>query len=459
MGNKSVETYETWKHHRRPQFINFCFGAYVIGNSLSIYMQTEFFYFKDVMKTEEPGFYYGLSRACLSGSAAICSMLVSYYGDRTNNIREMSITISVLNIIGNILYLLYYSPYIVLFGQFLCGTIAARNVVIQSLISRVFSRTEISQRTAITVLFAALGGFSGPGLTFAFKHVHLELGDWQLTIGNMPGLYMCFLSTIELFLNYFILKNVSKEFDALLPEERLKTGLDKHIHNVTSIKEYMAQIQFLLSNKSLRAFYVIIFIVFYCRGTLYLLQAATFLEYIGWSQIDLATFYIILMVAAGVPFAIAVTVITKYVEDFFLLLTSLCALIPSAVLMLILSRFHDTLWISYTLAYGHGITMCLNQFPFHVAARAMVVKFVPDNMRAISDAFRSTLMSMGYVLGGITLKFHQSYITYSLPFLVIIIVSCICWILIESDQYRNIRTITTEKKEEEKEELLSKYNE
>ena len=262
MGDKSDGTYETWKHHRRLQFINFCFGAYVIGNSLSIYMQTEFFCFKDVMKTEDPGFYFGLSRACLCASGAICAILISYYGDRPNNIREMSITLSVLNIIGNILYLLYYSPYIILFGQFLSGTNAARNVVIQSELSRVFSRTEISHKTSITVLFLAIGGFSGPGLTFAFKHVHLEWGHWQLTIGNMPGLYVCFLSTIELFLDYFILKNVSKEFDALLPEERLKTGLDKHLDNVTSTKEYMVQIKCLLSNKSLRAHYVIIFIVF-----------------------------------------------------------------------------------------------------------------------------------------------------------------------------------------------------
>ena len=459
MENKSEETYDTWKYHRRLQFINFCFGSYVVGTELTIYMQTEFFYFKDVMKTEDPGFYYGFSRACLCTSGAICSTLVSYYGDRTNKIREMSIALSVLSIIGNILYLLYYSPYIILFGQFLSGTIAARNVVIQSELSRVFSRTEISRKIAITILFASLGGFSGPALTFAFKHVHIEFGDWQLMIGNMPGLYVCFLSTIELFLDYFILKNVSKEFDALLPEERLKTGLDKHLDNVTTIKEYMAKIKCLLSKKSLRALYVITFIVFYTRGTILLIQPAKFLEYIRWTQMDLATFYIIIIAAGAVPFSIAVTVIIKYVEDYFLLLTSLCALILSAVVMIILSHYHDTLWISYTLAYGHGIIFCLNQVPFHVAVRAMLVKFVPDNMRTIADAFRHTLMEMGYMLGGITLKFHQLYFTYSLTFLVIIIVFCLFWVLIESDQYRNIRTISTENKGEEKEELLSKCNE
>ena len=60
-----------------------------------------------------------------------------------------------------------------------------------------------------------------------------------------------FLSTLELFLDYFTLKNVSKEFDATLPEERLETGLDKHLANVTSIKEYMGRMKYISSNKSL----------------------------------------------------------------------------------------------------------------------------------------------------------------------------------------------------------------
>ena len=149
MEKRTLETYETWKRHRTLQFINFCFGGYVIGTSLAIYVQTEYFYFKDVMKTEDPGLYYGLSRACLCASGAVCSILLSYYGDRTNNIREISIALSVFNIIGNILYLLYYSPYIILFGQFLSGTIGARNVIIQAELSRVFSKDEISHKTAL----------------------------------------------------------------------------------------------------------------------------------------------------------------------------------------------------------------------------------------------------------------------------------------------------------------------
>ena len=269
---------------------------------------------------------------------------------------------------------------------------------------------------------------------------------------------MCFLSTLELFLDYFILKNVSKEFDAMLPEERLKTGLDKHLANVTSIKEYMGRMKYILSNKSLRGMYVIIFIVFYSRGTMYLLQPAKFLEYIEWTQIDLAKFYIIVFLAGGLPISLALIIITKHVEDYFLLLASLCALILSTFLMIMMSHHHDTLLMSRALAYGHGITLSLNQFPFHVAARAMLVQFVPDNMRTVTDAFRHALMDCGYMLAGITLQFHQLYLTYSLTFMMILIFFCLSWILIESNRYRNIQVINTGNREEETEELLSKFD-
>ena len=141
---------------------------------------------------------------------------------------------------------MYFSPYIILLGQFLSGTIGARNAIIEAELSRIFSKDEISHKTAITVLFTTFGSLSGPCLIFTFEYVHIGFGDWQLMIRNMPGFYMCFLSTIELFLDYFILKNVSKEFYEKLSEERLKTGLGKHLANVTSIKEYMGRMKYIV---------------------------------------------------------------------------------------------------------------------------------------------------------------------------------------------------------------------
>ena len=260
--------YQTWKHQRTLQFINFCYAGFVLGISFTIYFQTEYFYFKDVMKTKNPDFYYGLSWASLSMSGAMCSVFVSYYGDRTNNVRGICITISIANIIGNILYMLYYSPYIVLFGQFLAGTTAARNVSVVAEISRVYCKSKVSHKISIPIIFSALGALGGPCLTFVFKYINIQIGNWTLAIGNLPGFFMCIISTAQLFLDYFLLTNVSQEFDDLFPGDKIKTGLEEHKDVILSFKEYLQSIKCLLSNKYMLAVYIIniIILVFPCHA-------------------------------------------------------------------------------------------------------------------------------------------------------------------------------------------------
>ena len=449
MGFKTVDTYEVWKYQRKLQFINFCYGCYVIGTSLSIYLQTEYFYFKDVMKTDNPSMYYGLSSACLCASGAVCSILVSYYGDRTKNVRGISITISVINIIGNILYVLYYSPFIVLFGQFLAGTTAARNVSITAEISRVYKRNQMSFKTAIIVIFATLGALSGPCLTFAFKPIHIHVGNWKIMIGNMPGFHMCLLSIFQLFLDYFILNNVSNNLDTLPPEEMIKTGLPNPKRNVESIGEYLRRIKCLLSNRSMSGIYVLTVVVYYSRGTMILLQAVKFSEFLTWNQVDLAIFHIIVLVAAALPSAILVTILTKYVNDFYLLLYSFFAIIISVILLIFLARFHNATLSSYILAYGHGLILSVNQIPFNVVTRSMLVKFAPDNMRTIADSIRNMLFEVSLLLAGLTIKLHQLYLTYTLSFLLLLIICCTLWILFHHHKYRNIEIIDTDDVEEE----------
>ena len=329
MGRKPLD-YQTWKHHSTLQFVNFCYASFVIGISFTICFQTEYFYFKDVMKTKNPTFYYGLSWASLSMSGAISSIFVSYYGDRTNNIRDICITVSIVSTIGNVLYMLYYSPYIVLFGQFLAGTIAARKVSVVAEISRVYCKSQVSQKISIIIIFTTLGALSGPCLTFAFKYINIEIGTWTLAIGNLPGLCLSIISTVQLFLDYFLLKNVSKEFDDLLPEDKIKTGLDEHQDVVVSVNDYLKSIKRLLSNKYMLAVYIINLIVTYCRATLILLQPIKFHDYLAWKQTDLAVFNIIVLVGGGLTVAIAVLVLTKYVEDFFIFVAAVSTIILAA---------------------------------------------------------------------------------------------------------------------------------
>ena len=446
--------YQTWKHRRNLQFINFCYAAFVIGISFTIYFQTEYFYFKDVMKTKNPDFYYGLSWASLAMSGAISSVFVSYYSDRTNNIRGICITVSITNIIGNILYMLYYSPYIVLLGQFLAGTTAARNVTVVAEISRVYCKTKVPHKISIVVIFSTLGALAGPCLTFCFKYINIEIGNWTLAIGNLPGFFMCIISTAQFFLDYFLLTNVSKEFDDLLPDDKIKSGLDEYKDVVLSFKEYLQSIKCLLSKKYVLDAYIINIIISYSLATLFLLQPIKFHEYLAWAQTDLAIFNIIVIIGGGLLTAIAVSVLTKYVEDFFIRLAAISAIIPAAVIQIIFAYYHTNKMMSYFLSYTNGLSVYISHIMFQMVVRVILIKFSPDNLRTVTVAMRNMAYGSSYALAGLTIKLHRLYLVYTLSFVIFMFICSLLWILIGHRHYRNKKTAITRKEEYETKELL-----
>ena len=115
---------ETWQKKRKCMFINHCFTAIAYGISLHGYLPTEYLYLKETVKVERPEFYFGFSHFMLYLSSAISGIIASIYADYTKNIREICLFENVLNIIGNLMYSLYYSPYLILIGQLLIGSTA-----------------------------------------------------------------------------------------------------------------------------------------------------------------------------------------------------------------------------------------------------------------------------------------------------------------------------------------------
>ena len=86
----------------------------------------------------------------------------------TNNFREIALFTNALNVIGNIMYCIYYSPFIVLSGQFLVGTAAARMVAGVGEISRIYRSDEITQKVAFMGIFSTIGSILGLCLIFIF---------------------------------------------------------------------------------------------------------------------------------------------------------------------------------------------------------------------------------------------------------------------------------------------------
>lgn len=431
-------TYENWLHQRTLTFIATCFTAYMYGTTLLIYFQTEYFYFKDTMKVKYPDLFFGLSWACLCSSGVLSSLAVSYYADKTRNIKRISICVSCLCILGNLMYTLYYSPYIVLTGQVLAGTIAARSVALVGEVSRVYRKDEMTHQISILTVFTTLGGVSGPALTFAFNKVNVRIGDWKLSVGNMPGLYMLCLSCAQLLVDISVLKNTSKNYEKLPSSEQLgDVKISPRIKDLASFtNSYKKAVKTAFSNKPVVMIFILILVTCYARGMTVMLQPVKFHQYLRWHQTDFAKFNLITAVASALPVSIAITYLSKRVSDFTLLIFSLVILILVALTMVLLCYIDNNYSVMQALAYINGSLVYATQTPFHVVSRSLLLKFVPTEIRTVTDALRNTLFELSYALVGASVKLGSDYTTIMLSFLSFVIALFTVWFLCNRECYK-----------------------
>ena len=110
------------------------------------------------------------------------------------------------------MYSLYYSPYLILFGQILIGTTAARMTSSVGEIARVYEPCKLTQKLGLLGVMTVLGSVSGPSTIFLFQYVDTSIESWKWSVGNMVGIAMTGFYLLQFLLNYFTLYNVSKEF-------------------------------------------------------------------------------------------------------------------------------------------------------------------------------------------------------------------------------------------------------
>ena len=445
---------DDWQHKRTWMFINFSIGAFTFGLSLTAYYPTEFYYFKDFMKVKQPAVYYGFSWTFLCGSGVVTSLIASYYADYSKDIRHISLVTNVLNVIGNIMYVLYYSPYVVLLGQLLIGTSAARSVASVGELSRVYSANEITNKLSFLGLFTSLGSVLGPCSAYLSKSIDTHIGTWKLNIGNIIGVAMGGVFFLQFLLTYITLKNVSKEYTLKQQlsnrdffNERMclvdqdygnKPDLSAQ-KNVNSFKKrYLAALTTMFKHKHIMFLFAMSFLTTYARGTLTLLQPIKASKYLNWAQTDLATFMIISTVAGGIPTAIILSFLSKCINDFFLFLFIQIGLLVALVLMALLPLSEGDYTASVVAIYVIGILCLTSSAGFQILSRSVLAKFVPEDIQTTSEAIRNGLFETAYMFAGLFIKLPSTYLTHSMLAMAVIISGLLAWYISEDSIFRNI---------------------
>ena len=446
----------TWQKKRKWMFINHCFGAIAYGLSLTAYLPTEYLYLKETVKVEKPELYFGLSHFMLYFSGAISGIIASIYADYTKNIREICLFENVLNIIGNLMYSLYYSPYLILFGQLLIGSTAARMTSVTGEISRVYETNEITNKISALGTFAVIGCVLGPCLTFLFQYIDIAIGNWKWNIGNMIGIVMIGFYVFQFLMNYFTLFNVSKEF-TLKKENLLNATLDlsdieeendnllfkkETEKNLTSFTgKYIFTLKILLRNKYILFWLFMCIVTVFARGLQKIVVPIKSEEYFNWNQKDIARLWVTCMVIGTFPTLIIITILSKYVNDFFLYLVSPITLLISLTLMGLLPVFKNDNRVTEIMFYCTIISNFVSAAVFQILSRSILAKFVPENVQAVTEGIRSAVFELTASLQGISVMLPVTYLSQTMFAMAILISGILAYYIAEESIFRNIKVI------------------
>ena len=425
---------------------------------MNIYFPTEYHYLKNTVKVENPRLLFGLSQAALFLSGAFLSIFGSYYVDLTKNFREICLLEDTLNVIGNIMYSLYYSPYLIISGQILIGTTSARMVSSVGEIARVYEADKLTQKLAIIGVVTVLGSVSGPSTTFLFQYVDIFIGNWKWNVGNMAGIAMTGFYLFQFFLNYFTLHNVSKEFtlkkDHLLDKtiedsdmeydseiEQLEISEINKIDTISFNKKYLITLKAVFQNKHVVFCLAMCILLPYAMGLVQIVVPIKAEEYFNWKQTDVAKLWIVSTIIGSILTIILIILLAKFVNDFFLFLGSFISLLLCQLLMGLLSIFKDYEETAEVMLYFSMSLYLMSSSIFHILSRSILAKFVPENVQSIMEGIRNALFEIAAFLSGLSFTLSATYLSQTMFALAVILCVSMAWYIVEEKEYRNIKVV------------------
>ena len=112
---------EKWKKKRKWTTYIFYAFATLLGLEYSAVVLSLMFYLKDTIKVDHAPRYYSIGMTAMCSSAILSSVTLGRFIDKSRNVRGFMLTVNAVNVIGNVIYSLNFSPYLPICGRFLCG--------------------------------------------------------------------------------------------------------------------------------------------------------------------------------------------------------------------------------------------------------------------------------------------------------------------------------------------------
>lgn len=215
---KSIETsgaatYEEWIGKRKRTTIAFTIQMMLIGCDYGIFIINLWLYLTEMIKPQHPEFFYSLISIGFLLSATGSSIFICKLADKTRSVRKIMFFSNLAFVLGNLIYVIPFSPWILLVGRIIAGFGQPGRSVIVGELARCYPDDQIASVFSIMGAAMSFGFMIAPGLNIIFSAADVWIGPLHITYANVSGLYIAVFFVCSQFVLLVMVSDLSKNYD------------------------------------------------------------------------------------------------------------------------------------------------------------------------------------------------------------------------------------------------------
>ena len=209
--NEALKT--RWLKRRKNTTFVFYTQSFLLGVEYSLTFTYLYLYLKDVLKTDKAIFFYSAISTVFLLSMIVASLVFGKLFDKFRNLRQMFIFSNVMIFIGNLLYCIPLSPWLLFFGRLLAGIGGASRPIMSGEIVRCYTGKDIVTQLLRLGMAFGIGFIAGPGMNFFFLKADFMFLGIHFTYINSAVLMLVFVALAQFLASIFFVSDLSKEYD------------------------------------------------------------------------------------------------------------------------------------------------------------------------------------------------------------------------------------------------------
>lgn len=182
----------------------FCIGIDYSSSFISVWP-----YLKNMIKPESPKYFYLAICSSYHISAIVMSIILGKYIDQRGSVRKTFICVNMLMVIGSIVYVMPFSPWLPVLGRFIAGVGGALIPITAGETAKCYPSSVMKRKFSLFYSLYNAGFIIGPGVMLTFKSVNICLSVLNIRYENFCGLLTVVLMSSLAVISYIALDDVS----------------------------------------------------------------------------------------------------------------------------------------------------------------------------------------------------------------------------------------------------------